>query len=98
MSADNWAKCPRCWKKAREERDSLREQVVASYGKIHITDFDELRERAEAPIDLQSTFREDYEIYGAEEGWVQISYRGCCTKCSLKLSFKDMREIEGWID
>lgn len=96
MGASNWARCARCWKRADDEKVALREQVVASYGILPITEFDELRQRADAEIVLKSTFREDYEIYGAEEGWVEVSYRGKCTACGLSLSFKDMREIEGW--
>jgi hypothetical protein len=41
------------------------------------------------------TFREDYEIYGAEDGTVTVTYSGSCQSCGLSLSFRDDREIPG---
>jgi hypothetical protein len=41
------------------------------------------------------TFREDYEIYGAETGTVTVSYSGECTECHLKLSFTEDHPIPG---
>lgn len=37
---------------------------------------------------VDPTFREDYEIYGAEDGTVMVSYGGSCTTCHLTLDFK----------
>jgi len=45
--------------------------------------------------DPKESFREDYEIYGADEGTVTVSYSGSCTKCRLSLSFEDDHPIEG---
>ncbi len=63
MSADNWATCPRCVKRAEAAKAAQVTKAAASYGKVSE------REYAEAiaaikdvrPEDYQ-TFREDYEI------------------------------------
>jgi hypothetical protein len=34
------------------------------------------------------TFREDYEIYGAQDGVVKVSYSGHCSRCGSGLDFK----------
>jgi hypothetical protein len=47
-------------------------------------------------------WREDYEILGAEDGMVEVSYRGICTghllpgpdACGAKLSFADFHVIK----
>ena len=99
MSADNWAQCPRCTAtglKALDERD---EAVQASYGKVPVDEFDEARRQHAAAVrefDLRhNTFREDYEIYGAEGGVITVEYAGSCSECGLELSFTDQRPIPG---
>lgn len=96
MSADNWAVCPRCMARARKaEADKLAE-VMASYGTVPVAEFDAAR-AAIKPVRDQDyrTFREDYEIYGAEGGLVQVSYSGHCDVCGLSLDFKDEHPIPG---
>jgi len=41
----------------------------------------------------RATFREDYQIYGAETGTVTVEYLGECHSCGLTLEFKDQRAI-----
>jgi hypothetical protein len=82
MSADNWATCPRCLHAAETASANEREAVNAMYGTVPIAEFD--RRRAElTDIDPEQyrTFREDYEIYGAESGTVVVDYRGGCAAC-----------------
>lgn len=90
MSASNWAICPRC--KAREEARivELQKRADKAYGKVPVDEFDALRRAAETPIDEDAlaTFREDYEIYGAEDGQLIVSYGGGCENCGLKHSFR----------
>ncbi len=101
MSADNWAKCPRCLKQAEAVLDNLRHQVDASYGVVTVEEFDQKRaalakeEEILNADDTYRTFREDWEIVGAEEGVVTVKYRGACTKCKLSLVFHTEREIPG---
>lgn len=42
------------------------------------------------------TFREDYEIFGAETGTISVCYSGHCDKCGLTLAINEKREIPGW--
>ena len=96
MSADNWATCPRCVKRAEVAKAAQAAKAAASYGKVSE------REYAEAiaaikdvrPEDCQ-TFREDYQIYGAADGAVTVDYSGHCGTCGLSLSFKETKPIPG---
>lgn len=99
MSADNWAKCPRCVQEATKNLDAAQARVDASYGQVSVEEFDQMRaglatERSKVDNDNSfRTFREDYEIYGADDGVVTVSYRGGCTVCKLELKFKDDHPI-----
>lgn len=98
MSADNWAVCPRCKKNEMNAISALDREVEMSYGEIPIDDFLVLRNKAidrrKALPDRVATFREDYEIYGAEDGAINISYSGSCKDCGLKLKFNDYRPMD----
>jgi hypothetical protein len=95
MSADNWAICPRCLKRARAAHDVAVEAVKQSYGNVSIEEFDAAR-AAILDVDPESlrTFREDYEFYGAESGKVVASYSGNCDNCDLSLNFEEERELD----
>jgi len=91
VSADNRAKCPRCAKRTEAALLKRELAVAESYGTVSIEDFDRARadladERSAAQGALP-TFREDYEIYGAEDGIVHVDYSGSCQECGLSLSF-----------
>lgn len=90
MSADNWAICPHCLKKAEADLAELFLKVAESYGQIPLPEFDALRQRADQGIDTAAlrTFREDYEFYGAEDGIVIASYKGRCHVCGAHVEFK----------
>lgn len=98
MSADNWAVCPRCKKLEMETIAELDRRIEQEYGKISIDDFLVLRNEAQnrrEGLPLQkATFREDYEIYGAEDGGVEVNYRGSCNCCGLALKFTDYRPLD----
>lgn len=96
MSADNWAACPVCLAKAREAVEAEQEKVRAAYGSLPIAEWDTLR--AAAPVfDADSsehrTFREDYEVWGAEEGVVHYSYRGQCASCGACCKFEGSHPV-----
>lgn len=62
---------------------------------VSIEEFDRLRAKAqdlalitESDADRYRTFREDYEITGAETGVVLVGYSGRCDKCGLAWSFE----------
>jgi hypothetical protein len=89
MSADNWTTCPRCFRRARLAADEARAAVMASYGKVPLEEFDAARAALEEPDpDTYTTFREDYEFFGADKGVITASYKGACTTCGLSVSFK----------
>lgn len=108
MSADNWANCPRCIKLDQDEISEMRQNILDQYGKITVEAYEKLLvqyheemknleskhlEYQQSDYSKYSTFREDYEFYGAETGTLEISYSGQCTKCGLKLQFKEEKEF-----
>lgn len=97
MSADNWAKCPRCADTDTAEIKELENDLRDSYGKVSLEEYENLQtqiEEAKYQIKQNSakaTFREDYEIYGAETGILTISYRGVCNMCGLSNKINEER-------
>lgn len=98
MSADAWQVCPQCSNGLHKEIEDVRTDMTESYGKVTADEFLYLieklakleRDAEKAGDDFrQHTFREDYEIYGAETGTLTVSYHGQCTECGLKLSVKE---------
>lgn len=89
MSADNWATCPRCRRLEEVRIAGLQRQVAESYGVLPVEQYDALRGEAAEPINRSRlvTFREDYEIWGAEEGKIMIRYTGICNVCGLAAEF-----------
>lgn len=99
MSADNWAHCPKCAAVAVAMFAAREAEIEAMYGSVTIEQFDAAREaltKYRAEFDRRNeTFREDYEIYGAENGVIIVDYSGQCTKCGLELHFKEEHPIPG---
>lgn len=100
MSADNWAQCPRCISIGTAKLEERNAVIQSSYGIVPVADFDEARRTLEADRAAferrDPTFREDYEIYGAETGTVTVSYSGFCSECGLKLKFTEDHPISEW--
>jgi hypothetical protein len=96
VSADNWAECPRCKVRAAAEIDRQLAAVQARYGEVSADEYLELMAAVpKLPERADSTFREDYEIYGAASGVVKVSYGGHCMVCDLDLQFTHEHRIEG---
>jgi hypothetical protein len=99
VSADNWAQCPRCTAAGLKALEARNAAVHAGYGTVPVDEFDEARRQHAAAVakfeQRQPTFREDYEIDGAEDGVITVRYRGGCRECGLGLSFTDERPIPG---
>ena len=96
MSADNWAQCPRCAANRQTAVSDLRAKATQAYGVLSVTEFDQLRQSA---VDLECeslepTFREDYEIDGAEDSEVVVIYEGSCARCGLFLKFRDTHSLD----
>lgn len=95
MSADNWATCPRCKDSKVNRVEELQKEIEEAYGKVSAEEFMRINgQLAQAKLEADKDdwndrhFREDYEIYGAEEGTIKVSYSGTCVKCGLSLSFE----------
>jgi hypothetical protein len=99
MSADKWAYCPRCTQQGQTKLDKRAAAVQASYGKVPVEEFDEARRQHAGAVNVferrERTFREDYEITGADTGVVTVGYSGSCTRCGLRLDFTDVHPIPG---
>ncbi len=103
MSADNWTTCHACQTRrteADDERIAEQQKLIEdAYGQVSQAEYDRLRARAESAIaeieaaPLGRTFREDYEISGAETGVVTVSYGGSCTVCGSGTSFEQRHPI-----
>lgn len=94
MSASNWSICPICWQKEQDHLADLRRRLADDYGKIPLTEYEELRREVDLPRpSLKATFREDYEVIPPDrhgEGLdmsmvVEILYGGSCTVCSARV-------------
>lgn len=89
MSADNWAHCPRCAVLRAAKVSAAEDAASLAYGKVSVFEFDALKDKAAAIRDAQveCTFREDYEFYGADEGVLEVRYSGSCSVCGLSHTF-----------
>ena len=92
MSADNWAICPKCEQKIEETRDKLLLKAKGAYGEVSEGDYLELIAKAEQPINLEETLREDYFI-GITGGELQIEYSARCDKCGFKHTFNKRESV-----
>lgn len=101
MSADNWAYCPQCTERCEASFRQREAAIAASYGTVPVEKFDADRAKLDADkraFDTRTpTFREDYEIYGAETGEITVTYSGHCTECACGLDFDDVRSIPGGV-
>ena len=99
MSANNWAKCPRCQLALDGTVKALAQRLTDAYGNVPVAEYTDLQNKLAEAIAHASrghaTFREDYEIYGAETGTVTVAYGGNCSECGLTLSFREDKPIPG---
>lgn len=102
MSTSNWADCPRCLRRHKAECARLDEEraetLRQAYGEVESATYLEMVNSPIVYPELKQgglTFREDYEIYGAETGEVTVSYGGSCDVCELSLEFIEKHPIEG---
>ena len=97
MSASNWSVCPRCRHRYEATTERANEEVRIQYGRVPVEQYEQLKREAaalSAPF-CETEFREDYEIYGAEDGVVKVKYSGACGVCGLSLTFEHEHKIEG---
>lgn len=95
MSASNWAECPKC----KEIGTDAIAEAGKYYGKVPQEQYEQmvaqLRVQQEMSVN-EPTFREDWEIYGADKGVVCFSYSGHCSVCGLGMDFDFRRPLPGF--
>lgn len=85
MSADNWARCPRCVADLEKTKADARQHLDDQYGKVDREAYKALERQVAEVHEIKPTytFREDYEVTGADTGVVKVSYYGKCQTCGL---------------
>lgn len=95
MSADNWAKCPKCKHSGERDAAKARTKADAAYGKVLAVEWQRLEEEARAAASSDSfTLREDYELGTDEAGEFEVSYHAGCDRCGFKFSFKHKEKVK----
>jgi hypothetical protein len=90
MSANNWARCPKCKEKEFSRRKKAEEKVKEFYGKISAEEYFEKLKSLESKKTaeyVKPTIREDYEI-GIDGDVFKIKYSGVCSECGFKFTFE----------
>jgi hypothetical protein len=100
VTASNWADCPRCLYLAAAGAERRITELRDSYGKVSADEYAAMAKAATVAqvVPRDPTFREDYEIFGARDGVVKVSYSGSCAVCGLGLDFTTEKLIEGITD
>jgi hypothetical protein len=78
MSADRWAKCPKCLKE-------LNANLKSAYGKVSE---DEYLYALVQVNEQDETLREDYEVKTDEDGRFTVNYSCQCTICKFKFEYR----------
>lgn len=99
MSANEYARCPRCILRAKVARANAVDSVARMYGKVSPAEYEAARAAVPDTRDalLEYDFREDYEILVGHDGSnsVVVDFGGMCEKCGLEVSFTYRHVIEG---
>lgn len=93
MSADNWMVCPKCLQDEEKKREKAIEKTNAQYGKVTAEAFRKAIEKAEHPVALDQTFREDYQIGMSTDGSFMVSYGGYCKQCGFEHSHEHSEQV-----
>jgi rubrerythrin len=94
MSADNWAKCPKCADALEKDRVKRIDDAAKQYGKIPQHEWEKLRDAAIKPeAEQEDTLREDYEIGVQSDGNFYVNYSGRCNECGFAFTYKDEKKV-----
>lgn len=89
MSADNWVTCPQCKAIAEKTGEAALLEAGAAYGKVPPEKYLAMISAAnQKPGPLETTLREDYEVYTTEEGLFRVSYRSSCEECGYSFNYE----------
>jgi hypothetical protein len=93
MSADNWIVCPKCKISADKKREESIASVTSYYGKWEPQTWLEAKQKAEQPISLSETYREDYGQGMMDDGQFFVHYSGRCSQCGFGHTFKHEEQV-----
>jgi hypothetical protein len=95
MSADRWSICPQCEARRVAAYKAEREKVVASYGQIPATEYEERLLDLDKSIGSKppETYSEYWEITLTGEA-VLIDYSGECRECGLKKVIRHLSPLD----
>ncbi len=90
MSADNWTVCPKCLAEDERKKAAALADAAAQYGKVSadVYESDMAAARQMQIKELESTFREDYELGIHNDGSFFVSYHGGCRNCDANFEYK----------
>ena len=92
MSADNWRTCPQCLASEKTRKAKEEQEASEKYGKISAEEWQALIVKSRMPIELDETFREDYEFYMNDDGVFTAEYYGRC-ECGFEHKFKHSENV-----
>ena len=96
MSASNWAICPRCQQILTQELEDKQAKIRDGY--IPEQEFFKLLEDAKLlESALETTLREDYEIYMEFTGHLYVNYRCSCRVCEWHYEYQRSIEAALWL-
>jgi hypothetical protein len=106
MSADNWAKCPRCKQTKDAELNVLIKGFEDQYGNVPLEEWRRITDKVvQLRVELAKwdddndvegcTLKENFEVY-THDGVVEVTYASRCTVCDLRMEFKIDRTFEGF--
>jgi hypothetical protein len=93
MGADNWTICPNCIRKIEDAKAKLIEKANKAYGKVKPEEYLTMLKSTETEVELDRTFREDYDIGTTGDGHFQVNYRSSCTECSFSYKYKIEKDV-----
>jgi DNA-directed RNA polymerase subunit RPC12/RpoP len=99
MSADNYARCPKCSFVSSKKRRSIDEELTKAYGKISEKEYIELRNQLLPQFDdgfrddQETSLREDYRIEMDVNGEFSVSYLARCSKCDFSFEYEHTQSV-----
>ena len=93
MSADAWRFCPKCTKDDVDKRKARKQELVDSYGKVSMKEYEKLKKKYNDKIEASETLREDYWLYTNEDGVFEVSYGCSCDVCGFSFQFNHKEKV-----
>lgn len=93
MSIDNWSICPKCKVEANRQAEKRLKVAAESYGKVSSQEYRRLAAAADAPVNMRSTMRENYEMGVGEDGDFLVNYRASCTECDFDFEYRHEQKV-----